>query len=201
MDSEQAPAAAPPAIPDVPEPSIHRVDRYAHLRDPNHKRGRGRPFARGDLRLRGGHTMEKLKSKLDRRSTSNLMHELTTNVLLAKSPKGDGEARIVRILCTLADKAEAGDNDAAEILFERFAGKVKPGDDAPSEGGRIVIEWDGPPPQWAPRPVLAAHAAQAPALDNPGADVPQKGPVVATAPAASCASPILEGEVVDADQS
>lgn len=175
MDDTQNPASLPADPPAAP--SIHRTQPAhvgAHLTSPNQRRGRGKPFQRGDLRIgRVAQKMRNLDRKLDRRTTASLMHELTTNALLAPSPNGAGEARIIRIIQTIADKAEAGDLDAAEMLINRFAGKVKSEDEAPADGGRIVIEWNGPPLPWMPgAPVLPAPD---PAIVPAIADEPEKG--------------------------
>lgn len=50
---------------------------------------------------------------------------------------------------------------AKEILVDVGVASAvpKPKQDQ-NEGGRIVIEWNGPPPPWAPKPVLDAYAAR-----------------------------------------
>jgi hypothetical protein len=65
-----------------------------------------------------------------------------------------------------------------------------------NEGGRIVIEWDGPPPPWAPRPILDAHtAASHPAVDSTAPGEPKKGLKVSAAPN------VIDAEVCPVEES
>jgi len=179
--------------PSLPTPDSNTPDRYAHLRSPNHKRGRGRPMVRGDKRP--GSLAKRYQVPRDRKMTTSLMHELTANVLLEPSPNGKGEARIVRILCALADQAEGGGKfavSAAELLFDRFAGRVKPAEDTQQEGGRITIEWNGPPLPWMPQP------APAPALQPAPPDEPKKGSS-GVAPTVQLAD-VIDAEVCDVER-
>jgi hypothetical protein len=66
-----------------------------------------------------------------------------------------------------------------------------------TDGGRITIEWDGPPPPWAPRHILDAYRSAAPpAGQTPPASEPQKGSGVGTPQ--SCQQNVIDAEVCDA---
>jgi hypothetical protein len=113
--------------------------------DKPRKRGRGKPFVKGDTRInRRGVPREAV-------ALAQKLRDLAADVLFSPSPRSESKTRLICILEALADKAERGDVRAAEILFERIGGRPTQPPVSPSEGGRIVIEWNSAPPPWAPK--------------------------------------------------
>jgi len=112
------------------------------------KRGRGKPFVLGDSRInRAGVPSESV-------ALAKLLREVAADVLFSPSPDDPAKTQLTCIVEALVDKAKQGDVRAAEVLFERVGGRpTQPEADA-SDRGRITIEWDGPPPPWAPKHVL-----------------------------------------------
>lgn len=122
------------------------------------RRGRGKPFVKGDVRInRRGVPRESA-------ALAKLLRDAAADVLLSSSPRYEDKARLTCILEALADKAERGDVRAAEVLFERVGGRPTQPEDKQAESGRIVIEWNGPPPPWAPKHMLEDYARKQKAL-------------------------------------
>ena len=117
--------------------------------DKPRKRGRGKPFVMGDTRInRRGVPRESV-------ALAKVLRDTAADVLLSQSPRQPDKTRLVCALEALADKAERGDVRAAEVLLDRIGGKpTQPIEGDVSERGRIVIEWGGSPPPWAPKHVL-----------------------------------------------
>lgn len=107
---------------------------------------------------------------IDKIATAIKCHRNTVTNILAKNG-GDPLERVVTILrdgmpkiadMVIVETLRKKDVRAGVELL-RGAGQLeslrpKP---AAEEGGRIVIEWSGAPPPWAPAPILKAYAERA----------------------------------------
>jgi hypothetical protein len=86
-------------------------------------------------------------------------------VVSAIKKAGDYTARNALRIAKLAVEGTIakGDHKTAVVIAERMGvfDAARPAKGEP-EGGRIVIEWNGAPPQWAPKPVLDAYRASHP---------------------------------------
>lgn len=115
------------------------------------RRGRGKPFVKGDLRInRRGVPRESL-------ALAKLLRDTAADVLFSPCPRCETKTRITCILEVLAAKAERGDVRAAEVLFERVGGRPTRLEENVPERSRITIEWNGPPPEWAPKHMLEEY--------------------------------------------
>jgi len=118
------------------------------------KKRRGKPFVPGDPRInRHGVPNEAV-------ALARALREAAADVLLGPSPRHRDKTRLECILETLADRAERGDGKAAEILFDRFGGRPTQPEADGSGGGSVVIQYDGPRPDWMLPPLPnSSHAS------------------------------------------
>jgi hypothetical protein len=108
------------------------------------------------------------------------MREAFAESLAAPSEDVPDKTRLQRIVEAVVRKAERGNLHAVDLILDRLGGKAVQMLQAETEKReRIVIQWGGPPPPWAPKPMLDDYAKRN-AL--PAAREPQTIEVEAPAP-------------------
>ena len=133
------------------------------------RRGPGTPFVKGDPRInRAGVPSESL-------AFGKALREAFAESLAAPSQYGEGKTRLQHIVEALVERAEAGDQKAAELIFDRIAGKPTQAIDANvSSQPDVTIMFDGPVPEWAKKSKYITGEA-APAIE--GAIVAKAQPI------------------------